>query len=261
MRPYHEGWTPYQLSPSAWWSARDYTYRMTDDGGGLISSWRGRIAGLAVTATTTARGTWSNTAFPGGFPGITFDGAANTYVATTLTTLPTGSAAGAIMMVAYSAISSGATAIEYGGTQNGTAIDRKLALSSVGKSFATDGATNTQVSNTALASGDGGHIIYGDWSGTSMNAYLDGTPNPSIPTTIATLATGTARIRIGANNGGSASGFWSGVISEVIILPTIPTTDQRQRLEAYFAWEYGLRSKLPLTNPYCNITRCYQPAR
>jgi hypothetical protein len=72
-------WSPYLLEPSllkGWWCADDYGTLMTDDGGGLISSWTDRMSKIAATGATTDRPTWSASSWPGGQAGVTFDGAA-----------------------------------------------------------------------------------------------------------------------------------------------------------------------------------------
>lgn len=43
---------------------------------------------------------------------------------------------------------------------------------------------------------------------------------------------------------------WSGPISEIIATPTILSTDERQKLEGYLAWKWGLTANLPVDHPY-----------
>jgi hypothetical protein len=44
--------------------------------------------------------------------------------------------------------------------------------------------------------------------------------------------------------------FLTGVINEVIIYNVILTTSQRQQVEGYLAWKWGLQGSLPATHPY-----------
>ena len=48
---------------------------------------------------------------------------------------------------------------------------------------------------------------------------------------------------------GQFSPTWDGGVAEVIIVPTL-STDDRQRLEGYLAWKWGLQGSLPGGHPY-----------
>jgi hypothetical protein len=43
---------------------------------------------------------------------------------------------------------------------------------------------------------------------------------------------------------------WSGDLAEVIIFNTALTISQRQQVEGYLAWKWGLQSNLPETHAY-----------
>jgi hypothetical protein len=43
---------------------------------------------------------------------------------------------------------------------------------------------------------------------------------------------------------------WSGPISEVIATPSLLSTTNRQKLEGYLAWKWGLTANLPVDHPY-----------
>ena len=43
---------------------------------------------------------------------------------------------------------------------------------------------------------------------------------------------------------------WLGKISEIIAINFVPTTQERQRLEGYLAWKWGLEANLPVDHPY-----------
>lgn len=45
---------------------------------------------------------------------------------------------------------------------------------------------------------------------------------------------------------------FAGLISEVIWLPFEPTTDEREQIEGYLAWKWGIQSLLPATHTYLN---------
>jgi hypothetical protein len=50
-----------------------------------------------------------------------------------------------------------------------------------------------------------------------------------------------------------ASGqFWTGLIAEVIVYDRTLTTAERQRVEGYLAWKWGLQERLPRDHPYAS---------
>lgn len=246
-------WTPSNVSNlsdyiAAWWTVQDHgTANMTDDGGGLISNWVDRVGAMAVTAAAAARPTWAAASFNARYGGLAFDGTANCFVSTTLTTIPQGATAGEIWAVGQSnGAGAGAQYPCAHGGVSGTAILRAIRQSnSTVRQVVFDGATTCGDTTGALLSAP--FVMMGAWSGTVENGYVNGIPNSANPTTIATLNTSNTRLRIGALNGTSANGFWNGQISEImipkvltdtIVLPGHRTT-LKQDLEGYFAWTYG----------------------
>lgn len=246
-------WDPYLLTPSilkAWWSADDHgTGLMTDDGSGLISAWKDRIGGMSITAATTARATWSATAFNSSYSGLTFDGSANCYVSTTLASLPTGATGGEIFALVNQAAGTGAQhrIAHYGG--NGAAVDRYISASSGNPTrfFISDNSTNLVDTSQNFS---GNFIVGGYWSGTTEGARINGRDTSPATAGTASLNTGTVRFRMGAHNSGSAGNFWRGVIRHLIITTTL-TSAGRQKLEGWLAWDAALATTLlPSSHPY-----------
>jgi hypothetical protein len=58
---------------------------------------------------------------------------------------------------------------------------------------------------------------------------------------------GTPRTNIGA---GISSAYFRGTIHEVLTYSSVISSDERQRVEAYLAWKWGLNGDLSLGNPY-----------
>ena len=50
----------------------------------------------------------------------------------------------------------------------------------------------------------------------------------------------------------NSNAFLSGAINEVLVVPTTLSTDNRQKLEGYLAWKWGLQASLPVGHPYKN---------
>lgn len=58
---------------------------------------------------------------------------------------------------------------------------------------------------------------------------------------------------IGTYGGGTLGRFWSGIMSEIIICNSTLSTTDRQRLEGYLAWKWGLEASLPAGHPFKSI--------
>jgi hypothetical protein len=244
-------WTPTLLDGAlkGWWTADDHgTARMTDDGAGLISSWTDNTGAMAVTAATTARPTWGATSF-NGRPGLTFDGTANCFVSTTLTTLPTGATAGEIWAIFQTTSASGISILcRYGGTTSATA--RSLEVNPI-RARASDIATGL-VDGVRAVNDGAPHVAGGAWAGTVESGRVDGSDfSPSASATIATLNTTTIRLRIGAANATSASNFFNGILRHLLITTTL-TPDQHLQLEGWGAWDVGANYQLPASHPFRN---------
>ena len=91
------------------------------------------------------------------------------------------------------------------------------------------------------------------WDGTATTATVDGTPfaNVGAPFT-ATNQNASARIGSTATTfgGPGTAGGGNAQVGELIICDTALSTDDRQKLEGYLAWKWGLEANLPGTHPY-----------
>jgi hypothetical protein len=94
-----------------------------------------------------------------------------------------------------------------------------------------------------------GSSVYGPTSGIQ---YINGQSNASISHVDASFN----YTRYGVGQNGRATGDrWPGVICEVITYDALLTTAQRQQVEGYLAWKWGIQTELPtFTHPY-KLTR------
>jgi hypothetical protein len=239
--------TPTDLGAAlvAWWSADDHgTANMTDDGAGLISAWVDRIGGLSVTAATTARPTWSATAFTGSDgttkAGLIGDGVANTLATTTLTGLPGTSTAGEIWVVVQpnlAGVVAAATYVAYGAQGGGTNRQVRKGANSMAPSVS-DGTTTTGNGGIGAFATSGPHIIRGTWAGTTQTGTVNGVDFAAAGT-IGSLNTTMTRMRFFANAATAAATFSNCVIRHVFI-PTTLTAAQANNLTAWCAWDSGM---------------------
>ena len=85
----------------------------------------------------------------------------------------------------------------------------------------------------------------------SSGLFLDGTEvsrfagvnNTLVPTNTNTF------VYLGSGNDTSPGSSYRGDISEIIVLESVNTTD-RQKVEGYLAWKWGLVANLPVGHPY-----------
>jgi hypothetical protein len=86
-------------------------------------------------------------------------------------------------------------------------------------------------------------------SGSTLTPYVDGTAQ--------TNKVGTTRafsnLNIGSYPNSPPVQAWNGDVGEIILYSSALTTAQRQRVEGYLAWKWGLRLSLPSTHPYSNF--------
>jgi len=250
-----ELWTPTQLTPAVWLDAADSATITLN--GSTVSQWNDKSGNArhASQASAANQPTYTASAYAGK-PALTFDGvndnlAVNYNYAGNQATLyavvsrlPGGSAEQWVFS-------------SYGGI-NGTPLVAPmwalgLNLQIGGNRWATYG-NNKFLSGGVNLSTDGTPFALGlvsDISGSVLDAYTNGSRTAQY-NTVARFNGGGARNYIGAELNG-ASRFLSGRVSEIIQTETVLSTTDRQKLEGYLAWKWGLQGNLPIGHPYKNF--------
>ncbi len=127
-------------------------------------------------------------------------------------------------------------------TTNGMTIETSSGL----YFYANNGGYSSALGNTILLT----QAIYNDnMNGTQGSSYLSGanTSNRSANYTAGTCA----GYMLGARWAGAQSTpYLNGNINEVIVYNVPLTMYQRQQVEGYLAWKWGLVSQLPASHPY-----------
>lgn len=123
---------------------------------------------------------------------------------------------------------------------------------------------NTSVSGTVYAADDAIQnlntwyvvAIVSDNSSSANNAVNGFFINGSYSADSTSLGADTSTdLIIGAKNSGSLANMFDGYIAEVILFSGEVTTAERQRVEGYLSWKFGVEGNLPLDHPY----RLYKP--
>ncbi|EKE70900.1 LamG domain-containing protein [Oceanibaculum indicum] len=244
-----ELWTPAEINPYLWYDAAD-TATITLSTG--VSQWtdkgsRGLDAAQATAAAQPAYVTGALNGLPvlrfdGGddwlFTGINSDfGMANSH--TWLSVAELSSATPAYPMIATINVLEHRTVNQTGRpsfvTGNSGAGEIAAAPNGTTRSLLNDPGV-TVMSHDALATG-----AWSIW----QDGSLRDSGTPGAPT-----FSGSPPFNIGARAGGSF--FWPGDIAEIVVVLDLLSTDDRQKLEGYAAWKWGLQALLPGGHPYEN---------
>ena len=94
-------------------------------------------------------------------------------------------------------------------------------------------------------------IVIGTATNGSQVAFRNGTQQATAAATF--VAPTSSVMRIGNMLAGTSVPFMQGYHSEIVVTNTVISTNDRQRLEGYFAWKWGLRSNLPADHPFRNL--------
>jgi hypothetical protein len=97
----------------------------------------------------------------------------------------------------------------------------------------------------ALGNGSGGQT-------SSTGIFINGNSTSLITGNVASLGTGTITTYIGWDTVQTSTGI---PIGEILVYDVLLTIVQRQQIEGYLAWKWGLAGKLPITHPY----KTFQP--
>ena len=88
---------------------------------------------------------------------------------------------------------------------------------------------------------------------TAVNGFF---VNGAFSANSTTLGANTATdLIVGAKNSGALANMFNGYIAEIILFSGEVTTADRQKVEGYLSWKFGVEGNLPLDHPY----RLYKP--
>lgn len=139
-------------------------------------------------------------------------------------------------------LSCGSTTQADTGANSVTLLNRLVTTTSV---YSTSAGVNTAIYNFGY---NVPGILVTQYTGTQGLAFLNGVRqgNPSNVTTSYNYV----RYRVGNTAGNGSNGRWGGLVGEIIIYHASLTTSQREIVEGYLAWKWGLTANLPTTHPF-----------
>lgn len=209
-------WTPLALGSDllAWWSA-DYGLTLS---GSQVASWVDRKNGHTVTQTGAAQPTYSATSFNGA-PGLTFDGTDDCLVLTP-SPFPSGASPSMLWAVVQQDTAAGSAGNRQicaygdgGNTRRAIArtvsggVNRALAFAGTGSSESTVTGTSIDLSSR--------HLVFATFGASATTLTADCAASGQVA--LALGGTSTARFRIGAISNSTATGFFQGVIRDILV--------------------------------------------
>jgi hypothetical protein len=234
-----------------WFDAADRT-SMTFSGS-TVTQWNDKSGnGRNATNGSYVAPTYSATAFNGGYPGLLFNGSSTMLNTAALLPTPVLSANGTdtSIFVVFNYNFIGANYGVYGlGSQFNTYVLRTpWNIGSFGTAIIDTTSSSSRILFTFPSTQAAPQLYSIFRSGASHYFYQFGSLTASNLSSSGTVGTTSQTFGIG---GGIADGiYFNSYISEIVIYNVALTTAQRQQVEGYLAWKWGLQANLPATHPF-----------
>lgn len=236
-------WTPTELGSAvvAWWDADDVATLTLS--GSAVTDWASKAGGITASqGTSSARPSYSATA-RNGKPGVVFDGGDRLAISS-VAGFPTGSGASALAIVGQATNTSGVNSIAFS-WGSGLTNSRVVGYNNTGNRIWTSWLAAGEFS-LAEDWPTSDRIITVQYASTGVvTATVDGGSTQT--STLSTPATSAVSGNIGSFPG---IGSFTGPLQEIVLANRVLTTDERQQLEGYLAWKWGLEASLPSGHPY-----------
>lgn len=117
---------------------------------------------------------------------------------------------------------------------------------------ATGIVSNDRVMTANSGTGWFSALLYYLNGGAASSTALPTISNPFLFATTFGPQTGRTDLFVGSDIATGVSRSWLGKISEIIAINFVPTTQDRERIEGYLAWKWGLAANLPAGHTFKN---------
>lgn len=229
---YPKLWTPALITTALWLDAADaatITLNVSN-----VSQWDDKSGNArnATQATGSRQPTYASSK-------VSFDG-------TELMELP-GSfvSLNAVSSFVVGRYAASVGAVNYLVFMNGAGSDTRFYNSSVPTDFSTFGWSVEVALGPTVAANTNTNLFGLTHGSNTATAYLNAA---SIGTATRTKTASLSAVFLGGIS--STVPRLNGEIQEVIVLGSVPSNDDRQKLEGYLAWKWGLTANLPALHPY-----------
>jgi hypothetical protein len=143
------------------------------------------------------------------------------------------------------------TESDNGGASSSTLLNR---LTNTSQVYSTRTGVNTTIFTISLNTP---LLIVTQYTGSQNAIYLNGTQQGNSANVSGNF--GYQRYRVGDTAGSGSTAKWAGLVGELIIYNASLTSRNRQIIEGYLAWKWGLTANLPSTHPYKNSSPSLVP--
>lgn len=248
-------WMPTAIATSLWLDANDS--ETITESGGLVSSWADKSGnGNNATQSSDSKKPSIGSILQNNINVLTFDGSDILNLNSALTELY-GACSVFIIGEGDSDMPAGANTFLYSGPGASSGHYFYTYISQSNGYFNWDTNTSFGGYNLTIANNykdNNFHLFCGQKNADNSTPYLavdSGTPNSSVSTV--SLAGSPDITNIGGTLYNSSEiQFLKGNIGEIIVCNYVLSTANRQKMEGYLAWKWGLVSNLPSDHPYKN---------
>ena len=210
-----------------------------------VALWRDKSVSANHASNTTAQPTVTFAA-QNGLNVLNFNGAQ--YLTLSTTTLPTGTTQCSFFFVTRTTSSGVQVFFTYGADPNTSGRNPQFFYNTNVLSTDVYGASGINDNTNYLNS-----YVITSCTFTNVNSAWDNGSPFSSGTTALTLNTGTGWASIGVGRippGNVLSYYLTGQIGEIIVFSRALSTSERQTVEGYLTWKWGLQTNFPLTHPF-----------
>lgn len=240
-------WTPSKIKTRLWLDANDASTITLN--GSTVSQWNDKSGNSTHVSQSTgsAQPTYNATGF-NGKPTLSFDGGDN--LVSTLNHGLTGDIEFSLFMVQTMPYSSLQLYISWGVNATNQVFTWMCTLSTASDRMAgfgnyTDLATFTPSTPTSP------HFMSICRTGTTKDSWTihqDGNSLTPVTSGESAINVGNSPFYVGSFVNGAFK--FTGIMSEVIVIPSNVTNTYRTKIEGYLAWKWGLQANLPSDHPY-----------
>lgn len=239
-------WTPADITTALWLDAADAS--TITESGGAVSQWDDKSGNSRnATQSTAASRPLLATASLSGKDVIDCDGANDQLVLANVTTLTSINQSLFVVAKRDNAVGRTEMPFSVGNSSTGDGLadiprwNDDIMYSQVGRAGNRPTPTSVITDQPYINCITGGDIQLSYTNGTLIGT---GTSQVSLPFTVTSgyVGSGSAVSTFGR--------FFDGKIAEIVVLPVVASTTNRQKMEGYLAHKWGLTANLPAGHPY-----------
>jgi hypothetical protein len=237
---------PIDVADSSLWLDPVDTLSLTLSGSS-VTQWRDKSGRGAVFNTVNANPTY-NASLINGFPGIDMTNASGFSSSTTQTLA--SSLTLAMILVVKSGIGAWGSFFTHGQRDLDIALERNSISSGTTLHFQTNNDNST--CDLTFTTDEVALYLGTLTTGTSrfFERFGGGTTSTTTATNPSSITTGLQTIRIGRSD---VAENCNSYIGEILYYNRACSSSERQQVEGYLAWKWGLRLSLPTTHPFYNF--------